>query len=60
MLDVLDAMPPVARDAEGSVRMPVVDKYKDMGSLFLVGKVENGTLVPGNDYCVMPGGHAVG
>jgi peptide chain release factor subunit 3 len=53
LLDVLDTIPIVERDASGPVRIPVVDKYKDMGSLFIVGKVENGTLVPGK-YVIAP------
>jgi peptide chain release factor subunit 3 len=44
----------MARDPEGPVRIPVIDRYKEMGLLNVVGKVEVGTLTRGLRLTVSP------
>ena len=48
--EVLDNLPLPQRDPEGPVRIPVLDKYKDGGNLFVFGKVESGTIVHSNNF----------
>ena len=50
----LDQLPPIERDDVGPLRVPVVTKWKDMGSLYIVGKVESGTLYKDQDLLLMP------
>jgi len=42
------------RNEEGPIRFPVVDKYKDLGVLYAVGKIEAGTIYKGQQILVMP------
>lgn len=51
LIPYLDQLPSMNRSGEGSVRLPVVDKYKDMGTIVL-GKLESGTITKGT-YLVM-------
>lgn len=52
-IDILEAFPKFSRLSEGPVRVPVVDKYKDMGTIAL-GKVESGQLSVGQKLILMP------
>lgn len=49
----LDGITPVSRMAEGPLRIPVVDKYKDMGTIVL-GKVESGSVKCNDTIMMMP------
>ena len=49
----LDALEPQDRDPRASVRMPVIDKYKDSGCV-VMGKVEAGTARVGSRMVMMP------
>ena len=53
LLDALDGIT-VVRKAEGPVRIPMMEGYKDMGAVTAIGKVEQGTLKPGMKCIVMP------
>ena len=53
LLEYLDKLPGVGRQFDGPVRLPIVDKYRDMGTM-IMGKLETGTLVPGTKLVVMP------
>jgi len=54
----LDQLPNIKRDCNGPVRLPIVDRYKDMGTIVL-GKLESG-VVTKNQYLVMqPNGKRV-
>ena len=53
LLTYLDQFPEISRQADGPVRMPVVDRYKDMGTMVL-GKVESGTISKGTVLTLMP------
>lgn len=54
LIGTLDALAPVTRNETGPLRIPVLDKYKDMG-VVAMGKVEQGVIVRGQQYCFMPG-----
>ncbi|GLT87658.1 hypothetical protein SLE2022_057280 [Rubroshorea leprosula] len=41
------------RDLKGPSRMPIIDKFKDMGTV-VMGKVESGTMCEGDSLLVMP------
>lgn len=53
LLDALDGIT-VSRKAEGPVRIPMMEGYKDMGAVTAIGKVEQGTVKPGMKCIVMP------
>lgn len=53
LLEVLDAVNVGGRDAEGPLRIPVLDKYSDRG-LIVMGKVESGTAREGQKMLIMP------
>lgn len=52
-LDYIEDLPSFSRQSEGPVRIPVVDKYKDMGTIAL-GKVESGQVYLGQRLILMP------
>ncbi|XP_067928226.1 eukaryotic peptide chain release factor GTP-binding subunit ERF3A-like [Watersipora subatra] len=52
-LDYIEALPAFTRQSEGPVRIPVVDRYKDMGTIAL-GKVESGQVYIGQKLVFMP------
>lgn len=49
----IDELPSLNRKTDGPFIMPIVDKYKDMGTV-LMGKVESGTAKKGTNLLVMP------
>lgn len=49
----IDELPSLNRKTDGPFIMPIVDKYKDMGTV-LMGKVESGTAKKGINLLVMP------
>ena len=49
----IDDLPSLNRKLEGPFIMPVVDKYKDMGTV-VMGKVESGFAKKGQNLLVMP------
>ncbi|CAD6264096.1 unnamed protein product [Miscanthus lutarioriparius] len=53
LFEVLDRIEVPLRDPKGPVRMPIIDKYKDMGSV-VMGKIESGTIREGDSLLVMP------
>jgi peptide chain release factor subunit 3 len=53
LIQYLDTLPPVSRMDEGPVRLPIVDRYKDMGTIVL-GKLESGVLFKGQTLTLMP------
>ncbi|RKP36786.1 P-loop containing nucleoside triphosphate hydrolase protein [Dimargaris cristalligena] len=53
LLDMLDNLQAVNRKFNGPLRMPISEKYKDMGTV-VVGKVETGHLVKGQNVMLMP------
>ncbi|CAN6244241.1 unnamed protein product [Urochloa humidicola] len=53
LFEVLDCIEVPLRDPKGPVRMPIVTKYKDMGTV-VMGKIESGTIREGDNLLVMP------
>jgi peptide chain release factor subunit 3 len=52
-IQFIDDLPPISRARDGPVRIPLVDKYNDMGTVVL-GKVESGTVNKGQTLTLMP------
>jgi len=55
LLGMLDSLAPMERKAEASLRIPVVDSFKDRGLTVIMGKIESGTLTVGQTTFLMPG-----
>ncbi|MED6120256.1 hypothetical protein PIB30_019244 [Stylosanthes scabra] len=53
LFEALDAVEVPERDPKGPFRMPIIDKFKDMGTV-VMGKVESGTVCEGDSLLVMP------
>eukprot|EP00764_Aduncisulcus_paluster_P015035 gnl/Carplike_NY0171/936_a1286_1057.p1 GENE.gnl/Carplike_NY0171/936_a1286_1057~~gnl/Carplike_NY0171/936_a1286_1057.p1 ORF type:complete len:442 (+),score=115.16 gnl/Carplike_NY0171/936_a1286_1057:120-1328(+) len=54
LIHMLDTIPMPKRDVKGQFRMPVLDRFRHMG-VCCVGKVERGSVVPGDKLALMPG-----
>lgn len=54
----LDSLPNFNRSSDGPVRLPIVDKYKDMGTVVL-GKLESGSISKAQQLVMMPNRHVV-
>lgn len=52
-IQLIDELPSLNRKMDGPFIMPVVDKYKDMGTV-LMGKVEAGTTRKSSTLFLMP------
>ena len=50
---ILDAIEPIDRNPLAPVRLPVVDRWKDMGTI-IMGKMETGFMRVGDVYQLMP------
>uniref|UniRef100_A0A8C4F2W6 G1 to S phase transition 1 n=1 Tax=Dicentrarchus labrax TaxID=13489 RepID=A0A8C4F2W6_DICLA len=57
-IDHLDSLPNFTRSSDGPVRLPIVDKYKDMGTVIL-GKLESGSISKAQQLVMMPNRHTV-
>jgi len=55
LIGTLDNMPPLPRLKDAPLRIPILDKYKEMGLLNLIGKVEAGRIRVGQGCILMPG-----
>ncbi|KAF6145513.1 hypothetical protein GIB67_004508 [Kingdonia uniflora] len=53
LFDALDAIQIPLRDPNGLFRMPIMDRYKDMGTV-VMGKIESGSAREGDSLLVMP------
>ncbi|XP_076917936.1 uncharacterized protein LOC143578156 [Bidens hawaiensis] len=53
LFEALDAIEVPPRDPNGPFRMPIIDKFKDMGTV-VMGKVESGSVREGNNVIIMP------
>uniref|UniRef100_A0A672GIB5 G1 to S phase transition 1 n=1 Tax=Salarias fasciatus TaxID=181472 RepID=A0A672GIB5_SALFA len=51
-------LPNFTRSSDGPVRLPIVDKYKDMGTVIL-GKLESGCISKAQQLVMMPNRHTV-
>ena len=43
-MEVLDVVKIPPRDPDGPLRIPVIDKFKDVGQFYLYGKLESGKI----------------
>ncbi|XP_058221185.1 uncharacterized protein LOC131331318 isoform X1 [Rhododendron vialii] len=53
LFEALDAVEVPLRDPKGPFRLPIIDKFKDMGTV-VMGKVESGSVSEGDSLLVMP------
>eukprot|EP00252_Welwitschia_mirabilis_P023428 TRINITY_DN660_c0_g1_i1.p1 TRINITY_DN660_c0_g1~~TRINITY_DN660_c0_g1_i1.p1 ORF type:complete len:675 (-),score=129.06 TRINITY_DN660_c0_g1_i1:417-2384(-) len=53
LFEAIDGVQLPPRDPRGPVRMPIIDKFKDMGTV-VMGKIESGTIRQGSSLMVMP------
>ena len=53
LISILDNLAIIGRNANGPLRMPVLDRFYDRGTVVL-GKVESGTLTTGSQVSVLP------
>ncbi|KAK0049171.1 eukaryotic peptide chain release factor GTP-binding subunit ERF3A [Biomphalaria pfeifferi] len=53
LLEYLDSMPPISRALDAPVRVPLVERYKDMGTIVL-GKIESGVITTNQKLLMMP------
>eukprot|EP00823_Brevimastigomonas_motovehiculus_P005732 TRINITY_DN4274_c0_g1_i1.p1 TRINITY_DN4274_c0_g1~~TRINITY_DN4274_c0_g1_i1.p1 ORF type:complete len:673 (-),score=184.30 TRINITY_DN4274_c0_g1_i1:1117-3135(-) len=54
LFQLLDAMKPIERDTVSPVRIPVMTRFKDLGAVYLVGKMETGILHKGDKLTLLP------
>ncbi|RMX52686.1 hypothetical protein pdam_00004235 [Pocillopora damicornis] len=52
-LEYIDELPSLTRSVDGPLRIPISERYKDMGTVVL-GKVESGKLSKGETLLLMP------
>jgi translation elongation factor EF-1alpha len=55
LLGVLDAFEPIERNENAPLRVPILDKVREMGIVFLMGKVESGIIRKKDVLVLMPG-----
>ncbi|KAK9272208.1 hypothetical protein L1049_002579 [Liquidambar formosana] len=53
LFEALDAVEGPPRDPKGPFRLPIMDKFKDMGTV-VMGKVESGSVREGDNLLLMP------
>ncbi|CAM8879236.1 unnamed protein product [Rhodiola kirilowii] len=53
LFEALDAIEGPPRDPNGPFRLPIIDKFKDMGTV-VMGKVESGSVREGDSLMIMP------
>ncbi|CAM6081939.1 unnamed protein product [Calypogeia fissa] len=53
LFEALDAVELPERDPTGPFRMPLIDKFKDMGTV-VMGKIESGSVRRGDNLMIMP------
>ena len=58
LVPYLDSLPRIVRLLDHPFRMPVTDKYRDMGTV-VMGKVQSGLVRKGQVVLMMPNKHKV-
>jgi len=53
LIPYLDELPGMNRSTNGPLRMPIIEKYKDMGTVVL-GKIESGMIKLNDKFVLMP------
>lgn len=54
LLECLDNLKKIKRQKKKALRIPVMDRYKDMGCIMCIGKIEANKLTVGEKIMVMP------
>jgi len=54
LLTVLDELSSIERLKDAPLRIPIVDKYRDGGKTWVLGKIESGTLTVGSQVALYP------
>jgi peptide chain release factor subunit 3 len=57
LFKILDKLPVKKRDANGTLRIVILDKMKDKG-VFAFGKIESGTVKVGDKITILPSGYS--
>ena len=52
--EYLDNIALPERKPLGPLRIPVIDKFKDVGNLFVYGKIESGTIIENQSVTILP------
>ena len=58
LIDLMDTIELPKRDEKGPVRVSILDRYKE-NAVYIMGKLESGTLKYGDSYTLMPSGAKV-
>ncbi len=53
LIDVIDSLSLIKRNTEGNFRMPILNRYRDMGTI-IEGKIEQGKLSLGDKLLLLP------
>ncbi|KAL7677798.1 hypothetical protein ACOME3_004032 [Neoechinorhynchus agilis] len=53
LIEYMDSLPPFPRSLDSPFRMPIVDRYKDMGTV-VIGKIESGCVRLNDRLILMP------
>jgi len=54
-MQLLDDLRPLQRFPDAALRIPIIARYKDMGVLCILGKIESGTIRTGDKLVMQPG-----
>lgn len=54
LVQTLDELRPFDRNENAPFRLPVVDRFKDLGVVHILGKIEAGQVVKGQQLVIMP------
>ena len=55
LIEIMDTIELPKRDENGPVRVPILDRYKE-NQVYIMGKIESGTIKYGDVYTLMPSG----
>jgi len=59
LLSTLDSLPPIPRNVDAPLVLPIYMVENEHGKVYVSGKIEVGTLSVDRDFVVMPGDHKV-
>ena len=54
LLEILDNLEPICKPQFQSLRIPILDKYKENGKTYILGKVESGTITDTSSIVIYP------
>jgi peptide chain release factor subunit 3 len=57
LMGILDNLKPLDRSYDAPLRMSISDKFKDMGVMHAIGRIESGTVCKGQSIVIMPSKH---